>query len=220
MSINFSIGSGQMPEGGISMMPDKVKSSRDALWSGGVEAAESSSRSLPEKVEAAPATSVASAASLSPHDSILEILLGQGMTTEEATRILEARRPKGASNEGAKEAEEVPKVAAGPLARGALLEQAPDHPVDIEVNGVCLQLNSVAYDVGESSICCLIKNTNLKFKIPPSESVRITVEEKDYLAVYIGSWHHFASLGLQVVLFLRKDFVSGCPGYGLTGGAG
>lgn len=71
----------------------------------------------------------------------------------------------------------------------------------IRVNGVELSLDVIDVNRTPNSICCLVRFSGLRCRIPNSENVVILLDGQELKAVFVGAWHSFDWLNIHVVVF-------------------
>lgn len=77
----------------------------------------------------------------------------------------------------------------------------PKVTFQVEINGVGLDLQAVAVDRSEGAICCILRDNDLKCRLPVSDNVLVRFGAEEVKATYVGGWHRFESLGIQVLAF-------------------
>jgi hypothetical protein len=85
--------------------------------------------------------------------------------------------------------------------------------VAISINQVGLEIRALDVDVNDESICIWVDSRTFQFKLPPTESVLITIEGHDPLkCVYTGCWGRFKSApDWAFVMFLRDGRTMPAP---------
>lgn len=74
--------------------------------------------------------------------------------------------------------------------------------ITIRVNGVELSLDVVDVSRNEHSVCCLIKRSGMRCRIPVSSDVVILLDQEEIDVAYTGAWHTLDWLDVHVVMFL------------------